>query len=275
MTPLTLSSSSSELELEALAAKEDEGVGSGYESDSESAVSGCTDDFRDDYLGQIYGESSDLEKETDSVSDSVAADSPRNPRANGREENVSQLPQFEEEGVMDLLTFDDGAAVYKNSERNAVALSPSAHLLPTVSLTPAGGSDSDMAREREMLRPVRESDREQDLFDPVDSATSGSPRMGLDLLELSDSVMQRPGSDSSDREDSGSSRSRWKNPFLNNSPTSESTLRPKRRTSERKESTASNSEKRGEDVPTFTLAIISRRSIYRAGEREWVVVGGL
>lgn len=268
-----------ELELAVLAAKEDEGVGSGYESDSESAVSCCTDDMLNDYLGNVYGESSDLEKEVDRESDSAAVDSLSSSRLNGRDESSLSLQSglLEEHATGPPLTMIIDSALPQLSNtaeeekgdgeggRDSLSSSLSSRPLPTVSLTPAITGDREAALERQAVANLSESDREQDLGQSVDSA-SGTPRTGSNLLNLLDSAIQRSrsGSDSSDREDS--SRSRWKNPFLSSSPTSESTLRLKRRTSERKESTASNSERRGEEVPTFTLAIISRRSRYRAGQ---------
>ena len=275
-----------ELELEA--AKEDEGVGSGYESDSESAVSCCTDDMLNDYLGDVYGESSDLEREVDRGSDSAAADSLGSPRINGRERE-------REEGVLQCLDTEDAELIMGGSEQESlievqslsvtegdelrahvgqqqqgndqgdVAVTVCSQPLPIVSLTPAGYSNSEVARERMMLT----ESNEQDLFHRVDSA-SGTPNNSLDLLSL-DHVPpdQRSGSESSDREDSIFSRSRWKNPFLSSSPMSEFSVRQRRWiTGERKEigDGATSAERKEEEVPTFTLAIVSRRSRHRAGQ---------
>ena len=260
-----------ELELEALAAKEDEGVGSGYESDSESAVSCCTDDVLNDYLGNIYGESSDLEREVDRGSDSAAADSLRSLRINGREE--------EREGDGDL-SLCEGAELMGGSGQETLIEAPSlsatengqgsedvtlhvsTHPVPIVSLTPAGGAE--VAQERLMFT----ESNEQEQLNRVDSA-SGSPNSSLDLLSLGQVHDQRSGSESSDREDSIFSRSRWRNPFLSSSPTSEFSLRQRRWVGERKQESSDGTvtaEKRGEDVPTFNLAIVSRRSRHRAGQ---------
>ena len=269
-----------ELELAALAAKEDEGVGSGYESDSESAVSCCTDDMLNDYLGNVYGESSDLEREVDRGSDSAAADSLGSPKVNGREEEgVSQCLDTEEaelvggseqEALVEVPSlsgteqgeFREGQHQQENGQGD-VALPGSTQPLPIVSLTPAGGSDAEVARERLMLT----ESNEQDQFHGVDSP-SGSPNNSLDLLSLDQVADQRSGSESSDREDSILSRSRWRNSFLSISPMSEFSLRQKRWVGERKEAgdDGVTTEKRGEEVPTFTLAIVSRRSRHRAGQ---------
>ena len=250
----------------ALAAKEDEGVGSGYESDSESAVSCCTDDMLNDYLGNVYGESSDLEREVDSA----AADSLGSSRINGREEEEEEGEGFLQcEGTelvggsgQEVLAEAPSLSATGNVQRSRdVALHSSTQPVPIVSLTPAGASE--MGQERLMLT----ESTEQDQLSRVDSA-SGSPNSSLSLSQLRD---HRSGSESSDREDSIFSRSRWRNPFLSNSPTSDFSLRQRRWVGERKgqesgDGTAATAERKEEAVPTFTLAIISRRSTRRAGQ---------
>lgn len=275
---LFLSLSPAELELAELAAKEDEGVGSGYESDSESAVSCCTDDILNDYLGNVYGESSDLEREVDRGSDSIAADSLGSPRINEGEE------EEEREGDRDLSQCE-GAELLGGSEQETlievpllsatengqgsedVALHASTQPVPIVSLTPAGG-DTEVAQERLMFT---ESNEQEQLNNRVDSA-SGSPNSSVDLLSLGQVHDQRSGSESSDREDSIFSRSRWRNPFLSSSPISEFSLRQRRWVGERKQEGSDGTgtaERREEDVPTFTLAIVSRRSRHRAGQIKY------
>lgn len=250
-------------------------MGSGYESDSESAVSCCTDDILNDYLGNVYGESSDLEREVDRGSDSAAADSLGSPRINGREE-------VEEEEEDDGLSNCEGTELMGGSGQETLVEAPSLSArengqgsgdmplhastqpVPIVSLTPAGAGDAEVALERLMLT----ESNEQDQLNRVDSA-SESPNNSLDLLSLGQVQDQRSGSESSDREDSFFSRSRWRNPFLSSSPISEFSLRQRRWVGERKQETgdgAATAESRGEEVPTFTLAIVSRRSRHRAGQ---------
>ncbi len=247
----------------ALAAKEDEGVGSGYESDSESAVSCCTDDMLNDYLGNVYEESSDLEREVDSA----AADSLGSSRINGREEeeeeSLSQCEGAELVGGSGHETLIEApllSATENGQEPGDVALHATTQPVPIVSLTPAGGA-GELAQDRLMLT----ESNEQDQLNRVDSA-SGSPNSSLGLGQVRD---HRSGSESSDREDSSFSRSRWRNPFLSNSPTSEFSLRQRRWIGERKQESgdgAATAERKEEDVPTFTLAIVSRRSRHRAGQ---------
>ena len=248
-------------------------MGSGYESDSESAVSCCTDDVLNDYLGNVYGESSDLEREVDSA----AADSLGSSRINGREEEEEE-EEGEEEGLsqcegtelvggsgQEVLVEAPSLSATGNVQRpRDVALHSSTQPVPIVSLTPAGASE--MEQERLMLT----ESTEQDQLNRVDSA-SGSPNSSLGLSQLRD---HRSGSESSDREDSIFSRSRWRNPFLSNSPTSDFSLRQRRWVGERKgqesgDGAAATAERKEEEVPTFTLAIISRRSTRRAG--QWCI----
>lgn len=231
-------------------------MGSGYESDSESAVSCCTDDILNDYLGNVYGESSDLEREVDGGSDSAAADSLGSPRVNG-------VVTEDREGASRCLLTEE-AELVSGPEQEALIKAPtSTQSLPIVSLTPAGASDTEIVRERLMQKESSEHDQ----FDRQVHSVSGSPNNSLDLLSLDPVLDQRSGSESSDREDSTSSR-RLRNPFLSSSPLSEFTLRQRRRSGEKKEAGngSSTSGKRGEEVPTFTLAIVSRRSRHRAGQ---------
>ena len=263
-----------DLELVAIAAKEDEGVGSGYESDSESAVSCCTDDVLDSYYGNVYGESSDLDsyREMDRGSDSAAAELLGSPWTNGREEQAEdvsqrqtnsehQMSRLEQSTLEDIPLLSAGEAQLGQRRQEDGARSTSTQPLPIVSLTPAGASDTDdVAGERQILT---DSDREQDLCHTVDSL-SGSPGSALDLLgrdQLPDTAAQR-----SDSSDSIMSHSRWKNPFLSSSPTSDFSLRQKLWENGGKESSTSTAERKEEDLPTFTLAIVSRRSRHRAGQ---------
>lgn len=255
-----------ELELAALAAKEDEGVGSGYESDSESAVSCCTDDMLNDYLGNVYGESSDLEREVDSA----AADSLGSPKINGKKEEEREGEESLSlcEGTelllgglgQEALVEAPSLGTTENIQRpRDVALHASTQPVPIVSLTPAEADE--MEQERLMLT----ESNEQDQLNRVDSA-SGSPNSSLGLGQLRD---HRSGSESSDREDTIFSRSRWRNPFLSNSPTSDFSLRQRRWVGERKQESGdgvATAERKEEEVPTFTLAIVSRRSRHRAGQ---------
>ena len=246
-------------------------MGSGYESDSESAVSCCTDDMLNDYLGNVYGESSDLEREVDRGSDSAAADSLGSPRINGRgegeEEGLSQREGTDlvgGSGQETLVEAPSLSATENGQGSGDMPLHTSTQPVPIVSLTPAGAGDAEIARERLMLT----ESNEQDQLNRVDSA-SGSPNNSLDLLSLEQVRDQRSGSESSDREDSFFSRNRWRNPFLSSSPISEFSLRQRRWVGERKQETgdgAATAERRGEEVPTFTLAIVSRRSRHRAGQ---------
>jgi hypothetical protein len=217
-----------------------------------------------DYLGNVYGESSDLEREVDSA----AADSLGSPRINGREEEEEDLSQCEGTELVGgsaleqevLIEAPSLSATENGQEPGDVALHAITQPVPIVSLTPAGGA-SDLAQERLMLT----ESNEQDQLNRVDSA-SGSPNSSLGLGQVQD---HRSGSESSDREDSSFSRSRWRNPFLSNSPTSEFSLRQRRLVGERKQESgdgAATAERKEEDVPTFTLAIVSRRSRHRAGQ---------
>lgn len=273
-SPASLSS----LELAAFASKEDEGVGSGYESDSESAVSCCTDDAFNSYLGNVYGDSSDLEKEIDRESDlapadtaTTTADSAGLDTLNGgrRETAAPEQSNFDKQReyrMLDDRAVAPGARVQENGWNN-VTSSLNSIPLPTVSLTPAGTSDSDMVcgrDELQLLATFDENDRERELSRSVDGV-SGSPGDGMQLLDLSDVALQRSGSESSDREDSIFSRSRWKN-MLSNSPISDFSPRQWRKALERKETSTGTSERGRGDVPTITLAIVSRRSRHRAGQ---------
>ena len=258
-------------ELEAFAAKEDEGVGSGYESDSESAVSCDTDDMYDYHLGHAPGENG--EREVDRGSDSATADSLGSTKVVSGRSGEDELQQsLLEEGPRALDNDVDDVMVAAGVTEKGVASSLGRPPVPTVSLTPAGASYSELTSERQLLTNSNESG---DVSAQTSAAGAGgvspSPRTGMELLDLSDTVVQRSGSESSDREDSGSlSRSRWKNPFMSGSPMSEFSLRQKWWTSEGRESSASAAERRGE---TFTLAIVSRRSRHRAGQYGGVVWG--
>ena len=255
-------------------------MGSGYETDSESAVSCCTDDMLDDYLGNVYGpgESSDLEKEVDRRSDSAAADSLGSPRINGREEEGERGGREEEEREEGSSQCEGTEPACESGQIEASSLSATDNVqgsgdvtlhastkpVPIVSLTPARADDAEVAQER--LMPTESN--EQDQLNQAGSA-SGSPNSSLDLLSLGQLRDQRSGSESSDREDSIVSRSRWRNPFLSSSPMSEFSLRQRRWVGERKQESGdgtATAERREEDVPIFTLAIISRRSRYRAGQ---------
>lgn len=225
-----------------------------------------------DYLGNVYGDSSDLEKEMYRDTDLAPADSATTTADSAAVDTVNGIQEAtaaeqREHGVLDDGSVALGTRVQENGQNNVMSLLNDIPV-PTVALTPAGTSDGDLTRDRDERQPLAtldENNEERELSHLVDGI-SGSPSDGMQLLDLADEPVHRSGSESSDREDSIFSRSRWKT-MLSNSPIiSDFSPRQWRKAMDRKDTSTGTLERRGGDVPTITLAIVSRRSRHRAGQ---------